>query len=499
MLKLFFFNNQQFNNSIPMHRDKIQNPKFNLHHKHTLIHQLGLALQKELQGYVFFDAFSVNKNELVLVFNNIDQWLSLKLIIEARTFFIQFFDYPIERKGSTYVLFEGLKNIGFESIKLHENERSFRLVFKNNKSLVFKLYGSLANVLYFENEHLKELFRPQIESDKHLLLTNFLPLEETENKEQLAEQFYIYNDEKGFPVLDLTTNTNTENQSFSSIIEGYNEFTKLYLGKYYYTQKKEKLVQQCEAELKRWRPISVHAAHALTYLQSNARNEEIGHIIMANLHEMQKGKESLETLDFYTNNTINIKLKANLNPQENAQYYYKKARNQKNEEQLLANKIKQAQEKVIANETKLAVVLAAQSMRDLKQFETPISKQKSKLEQRETYREFNHNGFRILVGKSAANNDELTLKVAHKNDLWLHAKGVSGSHVVIKHQSKKTFTNEVIMYAAQIAAYYSKSKGSAMVPVIYTLKKFVRKPKGAEPGQVFVEKEDIILVEPKIK
>jgi predicted ribosome quality control (RQC) complex YloA/Tae2 family protein len=99
------------------------------------------------------------------------------------------------------------------------------------------------------------------------------------------------------------------------------------------------------------------------------------------MHEMQKGKDSLETLDFYTNNTINIKLKVNLNPQENAQYYYKKARNQKNEEQLLANKIKQAEEKVITNETKLAVVLAAQSMRDLKQFETPISKQKSKLEQ----------------------------------------------------------------------------------------------------------------------
>jgi predicted ribosome quality control (RQC) complex YloA/Tae2 family protein len=103
-----------------------------------------------------------------------------------------------------------------------------------------------------------------------------------------------------------------------------------------------------------------------------------------------------------------------------------------------------------------------------------------------------------LVGKSASNNDELTLKVAQKNDLWLHAKGVSGSHVVIKNQNNKPFPNEVIHYAAQLAAYYSKSKGSAMVPVIFTPKKFVRKPKGANPGQVFVEKEELILVEPKI-
>ncbi len=470
-----------------------------MHHKHPLIHQLGLALKKELQGFVFFDAFSVNKNELVLVFNNIDQWLSLKLVIEARTFFLQFYDYPIERKGASYVLFNHLKNIEFETIKLHENERSFRLIFKNNKSLVFKLYGSLANVLYFENENLVELFRPQIESDKHLLLTNFSPLEETIHEEKLAEQFFIYLDEKDFPILDLIAKTGFENQVFTSLLAAYNEFTKQFLGKYFYKQKKEKLIQQCESELKRWRPIEANASEALLYLQNNARNEEIGHIIMANLHVIQKGKECFETLDFYTNNTINIKLKTNLNPQENAQYYYKKARNQKNEEQLLATKIKLAQEKVIANEAKLAVVLAASSMRDLKQFETPISKQKSKLEQRETYREFNYNGFRIMVGKSAANNDELTLKVAHKNDLWLHAKGVSGSHVVIKHQSKNVFTKDVIIYAAQLAAFYSKSKGSAMVPVIYTPKKFVRKPKGAEPGQVFVEKEEIILVEPKIK
>ena len=470
-----------------------------MHHKHPLIHQLGLALQNELQGFVLFDAFSVNKNELVLVFNKIDQWLSLKLIIEARTFFVQFYNYPIERKGSTYILFNELKNTSFESIKLHENERSFRIVFKNNKSLVFKLYGSMANVLYFENENLAGLFRPQIESDKHLLLTNYLPLEVSEINDQLVEYFYIYHDEKDFPVLDLTANAATEKQEFNSIIEAYNEFTKQYLGRYFYTQKRNQLIQQCEGELKRWKPALVNASKALLFLQNNARNEEIGHIIMANLHNMQKGNEILNTIDFYTNESIKVNLKVNLNPQENAQYYYKKARNQKKEEQLLTNKIKQAAEKVELNEAKLGLVLAAQTMRDLKQFELPISKQKSKLENIEKFKVFQFKGYKIYVGKSAANNDELTVKFAHKNDLWLHAKGVSGSHVIIKHQNNGVFDKEAIVYAAQLAAYYSKSKGSEMVPVMYCLKKFVRKPKGAEPGKVFVEKEDIILVTPKIQ
>jgi hypothetical protein len=471
-----------------------------MHHNQILIQQLGLTLRKHLQGFVFFDGFSLNRNELVLVFNKIDEWLSVKLIIEARTFFVQFYNYPMERKGSSYLLFEELKNMEFQTVFLHKKERSFQMVFSNNYSLIFKLYGSLANVLFFEGNKLKELFRPQIESDKHLLLNNFTIEEEEENDYySISTNFYIYYNEKDFPVLNIEPDNNLSNKQFPSIFEAYNEFTKQYLGKYFFTQKKEKLIQQFENELKRWKPIYLNASKALQFLQINARNEELGHIIMANLHLMKKGDESLFTNDFYNNtNAISIKLKSNLNPQENAQYYYKKSRNQKKEEQLLTNKIEQANEKILLNEAKLATVLVAQNMKDLRQFELPETKSKSKQEQRETYREFLHNGWKVLVGKSAANNDELTLKVAHKNDLWLHAKGVSGSHVIIKHQNNKVFPNEVIIFAAQVAAYYSKSKGSAMVPVIYTPKKFVRKPKGAEPGQVFVEKEEITLVSPKI-
>lgn len=469
-----------------------------MHHNQILIHQLGIALKKQLQGFIFFDAFSVNKNELVLVFNKIDEWFSIKLLIEARTFFVQFYNYPLERKGSVYVLFEQLKNKVFETTYIHQNERSFRLCFGSNFSLVFKLYGSLANVLFFDGNELKMLFRPQIESDKHLLLSNFTKLENTEYQNIDIVKVGLYYSQNGFPVISNEFPNDESTQLFSSFFEAFNEFSRQYLGKYFYTEKRNKLIQQCESELKRWKPIEINATKALNFLQLNARNEQLGHIIMANLHLMKKGDEELNTLDFYTNNSIIIKLKVNLNPQENAQYYYKKARNQKSEELLLQNKISQAAEKIAINEAKLTCVLAAQNMKDLKAFELPTKKNNPKTDQRESYRQFEHLGYKILVGKSAANNDELTLKIAHKNDLWLHAKGVSGSHVVIKHQGNKPFPNEVITYAAQLAAYYSKLKGSAMVPVIFTPKKFVRKPKGAEPGQVLVEKEEVILVEPKL-
>ena len=102
-----------------------------------------------------------------------------------------------------------------------------------------------------------------------------------------------------------------------------------------------------------------------------------------------------------------------------------------------------------------------------------------------------------MVGKNARYNDELTLKVANKNDLWLHAKDVAGSHVVIRDQAGKKIPREVLEAAAQLAAWYSKRKTDSLCPVIYTPKKYIRKRKGDPPGAVVVEKEDVIMVVPR--
>ena len=102
----------------------------------------------------------------------------------------------------------------------------------------------------------------------------------------------------------------------------------------------------------------------------------------------------------------------------------------------------------------------------------------------------------ILVGKNAKANDELTLKVATKNDLWLHVKDVSGSHVVIKQKPGQNYPVSIIERAASIAAFNSKRKTDTLCPVIFTQKKFVRKVKESPPGQVVVEKEDVVMVQP---
>lgn len=102
------------------------------------------------------------------------------------------------------------------------------------------------------------------------------------------------------------------------------------------------------------------------------------------------------------------------------------------------------------------------------------------------------------MGRNAEANDELTLKRAYKEDLWLHAKDVAGSHVLIKYQAGKPFPKDVIERAAQLAAYNSKRKTDSLCPVVVTQKKYVRKRKGDPAGAVVVEREQVILVEPKL-
>ncbi|MEK6571387.1 MAG: NFACT RNA binding domain-containing protein, partial [Bacteroidota bacterium] len=106
-------------------------------------------------------------------------------------------------------------------------------------------------------------------------------------------------------------------------------------------------------------------------------------------------------------------------------------------------------------------------------------------------------GFEVWAGKSSENNDLLTMKYAKPNDLWFHARGGSGSHVVLKvGTGSGNPSKEAIEKAASIAAYYSKMKNATMVPVAYCERKYVRKSKGAPAGTVSLQHEKVLFVEP---
>jgi predicted ribosome quality control (RQC) complex YloA/Tae2 family protein len=219
---------------------------------------------------------------------------------------------------------------------------------------------------------------------------------------------------------------------------------------------------------------------------------------MANLHEFQNGKTEAELLDFYTGNPVKVTLKPNQKPQLLAESLYRKSKNR----QIELDQI----EKTIASKVKLKMELEQkiQSIGEITGHKGLKTYQKANREDKAITKEvsglpfkvFEFEGFTIWVGKSAKDNDEMLRGFIHKDDLWLHARQVPGSHVVIRLKGMSALPNTVLERAAGLAAFYSKFKTESLAPVIYTEAKFVRKVKGSAPGSVMVDREKVVMVAP---
>lgn len=107
-------------------------------------------------------------------------------------------------------------------------------------------------------------------------------------------------------------------------------------------------------------------------------------------------------------------------------------------------------------------------------------------------------GWRVLVGKTDADNDRLSLKLARPDDWWFHVRGLPGSHVLLQSQEGREPDREALKAAAAVAAYHSKAREGGVVPVSATLARYVTKPRGAKPGTVEIRKEIVLKVRPAL-
>jgi predicted ribosome quality control (RQC) complex YloA/Tae2 family protein len=311
--------------------------------------------------------------------------------------------------------------------------------------------------------------------------------------------FYIYpvKDTLKFSLLPAVA----EAKHFTDPINALNYFYPEYHKIYWLNKEKGTLIRILRKQIKKSNSYIKKSREKLQNLRIGGDYKQYGDIIMANLHTIQPGTDSVELFDFYNNENVFIKLKANLSPQKNAENYYRKAKNQKIEIQTLEKNI---QGRISQDQQLNEFIEIIENHNDLKQLKifasrNGLSKKKNEAEaQKPIFKAYEYMDFQILVGRNARNNDELTFNYGHKEDLWLHAKDVKGSHVLIKYQSGKNFPRPVIQVAAQLAAYYSSNKNSNTCPVIFTPRKFVRKSKGLPAGAVFVDKEDIIFAKPSV-
>ena len=232
--------------------------------------------------------------------------------------------------------------------------------------------------------------------------------------------------------------------------------------------------------------------------------ERFGSVLMSHLDAIAKGSRSVTLSSIEGTETIS--LEASLSPVQNAQRYYEKAKRSRVAAREAEGRMKELDEKIARGEHLLTAAEGIPTRNEVKKFISDHAAeldefgigQRSKKREVLPFRIFVvDGGFEVWAGKNSANNDLLTLRHTRPDDLWFHARGAGGSHVVLKVGTGKGEPGKKAReQAAGIAAYYSKMKNATMVPVAMTEKRYVRKPRGALPGTVVLEREKVIFAEP---
>lgn len=244
-------------------------------------------------------------------------------------------------------------------------------------------------------------------------------------------------------------------------------------------------------------------------IEQGSREEEYankGNLILSNLYRIKKGMSSVTLEDFYQDGkTVDIPLKEDKQPNQNADWYFKKARGEKinfaKSKDLLAGAEKRYREFQTYRERLNEAETEEKLKNLLSELKIPEKKMNQGREEKQfNFKEYLIDGkFSVWVGRDSANNDVLTLKFAKQNDYWFHARAVPGSHVVLRGENpKEPVPKNILKKVASLAAYHSKAKTAGTVPVSYTFKKYVVKKKGMAPGKVALMKEDVLLVRPGI-
>lgn len=435
------------------------------------IADLAKSIVSMLRGKSLRECFSQHKEELILGFADEKEecWMICHLDPE-----VSLLGFPLQyhrARHNSVDLFRPVVDMQVKSGCIHALERSFHLEFSTGWCLIFKLHGRNSNVLLANaDREVVEIFRNNLKKDLSYKLS------------------------------DMVLQSVEDGRADTQLLKSATDKLYLTLQQRQYTLSKSRLEELIIKEMAQAHKYIRRQEESLTHTPNHLEYENTGHLLMAHAHlPLAFGQSKIVLEDFYTGGQREIKLKPGMNMAQNAEEYYRKARQAHKQHEMILSNIQNKRSRLLQLEKALSELALAQRPKDIESLSAVYGLQsmKEKAEVRLPYIEKVIEGFRVWIGKSAADNDLLTLKYAHKEDLWLHAKDVSGSHVLVKRIAGKPFPKSVVEQAAALAAYHSKRKTDTLAPVTVTERKYVRKSKGMPPGAVLVSREEVVLVKPK--
>jgi len=494
-----------------------------MHTNYFFLRQLSAVLTEQLRGARVESCFSQEKDELVIGLRTIlggEFWLKAQLGAAFSALALPE-SFHRARQNSVDLLPELLGRT-VASVAAWPYDRVLQLDFvENDATLVFKLYGPRPNAI----------FRPapaapaQLFHQRYVADAELVPASPTPQAIRAAQSVALGGRRDELPA-DTLAQLEHPAQYYLTVHEGRTRLSLLPLGEVLetlpgtdplgalrryvplalarraYDAERRQVHQLLTRRAEEAGTSAQYARQRLHALAHEAGYRHRADLLMAHLHEIPAGATQFEALDFLTGEPVLLRLKAQEKPQQTAANLYRKAKNQQREETELRARIERRETEALnalEHLEELDTLPALAELRSLRTWRKQHGLDPATLEkpaQELPFKMFEDRGFTILVGRNAQNNDLLTQRYAHKDDLWLHAKDVSGSHVVVRHRAGQPVPEPVVEHAAQLAAWYSKRQHDSLCPVTVTPKKFVRKPKGALPGQVLVERERVVLVVP---
>lgn len=264
------------------------------------------------------------------------------------------------------------------------------------------------------------------------------------------------------------------------------------------------LIRKIENELKRNRNKLKKREQTLKDSENAEDYRRDGELLTTFMAQVPRGANKVTLPNYYEEDKpITIKLDPALTPNQNAQKYFHRYQKLKNAVKLIGKQIEEAKNEIdylesVLSQLEIAGPMDIEVIKEELTAEGYLKKKSSKKQKRKKPSQpdqyLSTDGTLILVGKNNLQNDQLSLKTAKKTDYWLHAKNIPGSHVIIKSDQP---SDETITEAAELAAYFSKYRHSAQVPVDLVQVKHLRKPNGAKPGYVIYENQKTIIVTPE--
>ncbi len=400
----------------------------------------------------------------------------------------------------TNIILGCMHNIGAEKSREREMAGGLNYVYppKNKREDYLNTPEVFVDArLQIDKENLAESFSSYFKYVSKAMMNEIIKSGEIKNNLAVVSKMQDINpsiakDYSDFSVFSFVKEERLFKSNINSMLDDYFSF---YVDKSNIVSLKQSLIAIVNKELKKNLSTYEKQKTQLERFEKALVQKKKADILMANLYQLKIGLSKVMLDDYETGEKIQIDLDSDLSPVENANRYYKLYSKAKTANEIATEMMIKTEEKIEYYENLAFQIDSASTYKDLLEIEEEIAPKINKKKPiLPIVEEIEINGFRVFIGKNNKQNDYIYSKISSPEDIWFHAQNSPGAHILVKIDDKKELDDDTLLKVAQIAKKYSKQSSSLKAPVIYTKRKFLKRPPNTHAGYVTYKNEQEVVV-----